>query len=60
MRFLQKRFFEMRILHLSNAYQKLIKRRSKNMCENRNVLTKRKCFEVYTIGCEIYKNHFKY
>ena len=54
------RFFEIKILHLSNAYQKSIKRKSKNICKNKNVLIKRKCFEMYTTGCEIYENRFRY
>ena len=50
----------MKILHLSNAYQKSIKRKSKNIYENKNILIKRKCFKIYTIDCEIYKSYFKY
>ena len=50
----------MKILHLSNAYQKSINRRSKNICKSKNVLIERKCFEVYTIDCKIRKNRFKY
>ena len=38
MRFLQKTGFEIKNLHLSNVYQKLIKRKSKNICENKDVL----------------------
>ena len=58
--FCKKSFFEMKILHLLNAYQKLIKRRSKNICENENFLIKRKCFEMYAIDCKIRENRFKY
>ena len=50
----------MKILHLSNVYQKSINRRSKNMCENKNVLIKRKCFEIYAIDCKVRKNRFKH
>ena len=49
----------MKILHLSSVYQKLINRKSKDMCENKNVLIKRRCFEMYTIDCETRENHFK-
>ena len=59
MEFLQKTVFEMKILHLLNVYQKLIKRRSKNICENKSVLIKRKCFKMYAIDCEIRENYFK-
>ena len=50
----------MKILHLSNAHQKSIKRKSKNICKNENVLIKRKCFEMYAINYKIYKNRFRY
>ena len=50
----------MKILHLLNAYQKSINRKSKNIYENKNVLIKRKCFEMYIIDCEIRENRFKY
>ena len=58
--FWQKTFFEIKILHLLNAYQKSIKRKSKNIYKNKNVLIKRKCFEIYAIDYKIYKNRFKY
>ena len=60
MRFLQKVNFEMKILHLSNAYQQLIDRKSKNIYKNKNVLIKRKCFEMYTINYKTRENYFKY
>ena len=50
----------MKILHLSSAHQKLINRKSKNMCENKNVLIEWKCFEVHATDYKIYENRFKY
>ena len=50
----------MKILHLLSAYQKSINRNSKNICENKNVLIKRKCFEIYMIDCKTHKNRFRY
>ena len=50
----------MKILHLSSAYQKLIKRKSKNIYKSKNVLIKRKCFEIYAIGCKIRESRFRY
>ena len=39
-RFLQKVGFEMKILYLLNAHQKLTNRKSKNIYKNKNVLIK--------------------
>ena len=50
----------MKILYLLNAHQKSIKRKSKNIYKNENVLIKRKCFEMHTIDYKTYKNYFKY
>ena len=50
----------MKILHLSSAYQKSIKRRSKNIYKNKNVLIERKCFKMHAIDCKIRENRFKY
>ena len=46
--FIKKRYFENKILHSSDAYQKSNKQRSKNICED-NVLIKRnvsKCMRL--------------
>ena len=59
-KFLQKVIFENKILHLSNAHQKSINRKSKNIYKDENVLIKRKCFEMRAIDCEIRENSFKY
>ena len=50
----------MKILHSSSAYQKSIKRKSKNIYESENVLIERKCFEMYAIGYKIRESRFKY
>ena len=59
--FFDKRlFFEMKILHLLNVYQKSIKRKSKNIYENENVLIKRNYFEIYATDCKVRENRFRY
>ena len=59
MSFLQKVSFEIKILHLLSAYQKSIDRKSKNIYENKNVLIKRKCFEMHTIDRKIRESYFR-
>ena len=49
-RFLSKNdILKIKILHLSNAYQKSNNKKSMNVCEDKNVLIKRKCFEMHAI-----------